>query len=90
MATVRFTYALKRFFPDLKEETITATTIKGLLDTLERQHIGLKGYVVDERGRLRKHVNIYVNNTHIKDEVGLSDQITDSCEVYIMQALSGG
>lgn len=90
MATVRFTYALKRFFPDLKEERIAATTIKELLDTLEQQHTGLKGYVVDERGRLRKHVNIYVNNTHIKDEIELSDEVTDGCEVYIMQALSGG
>lgn len=90
MATVRFTYALKRFFPELKEQTIDATTVSELLDALEGTFNGLKGYVVDERGRLRKHVNIYVNNSHIKDEERLSDELTDSCEVYIMQALSGG
>lgn len=90
MATVKFTYALKRFFPDLKEEKISANNVKELLDTLEANYNGIKGYVVDERGRLRKHVNIYINNTLIKDEKGLSDAVTDDCEVYIMQALSGG
>ncbi len=90
MATVRFTYALKRFFPDLKEESINASTVSELLDVLESNYTGLKGYVVDERGRLRKHVNIYINNTHVKDEDALSDRLTDGCAVYIMQALSGG
>jgi len=91
MATVKFTYALKRFFPDLKEEeTITAATVKELLAQLETNYPGLTSYVVDERGQLRKHVNIYVNNAHIKDEKALSDPLTDQCEVYIMQALSGG
>jgi len=90
MATVRFTYALKRFFPGLQEIQINAFSVKELLDAIEEQHTGLKGYVVDERGQLRKHVNIYVNNSHIKDEKELSDALTGNCEVYIMQALSGG
>lgn len=90
MPTVRFTYALKRFFPSLKEMESHADTLPGLLDEVDLAFPGLKSYVLDERGSLRKHVNIFVNGSLIADRAHLSDPIDEDCEVYIMQALSGG
>jgi len=90
MPTVRFTYALKRFFPTLREMEIQAATLPELLDEVEAAFPGLKNYVLDERGSLRKHVNIFVNGSLIADREKLSDPIGEDCEVYIMQALSGG
>jgi hypothetical protein len=44
----------------------------------------------DDAGPLGEHVNIFINNQMIADRESLSDLVTESDEVFIMQALSGG
>lgn len=90
MPTVKFTYALKRFFPDLKEVPVQSSTLPDLLANIEQQYPGIQHYIIDEQGSLRKHVNIFIDGELIKDRKDLSDSLSDTSEVYIMQALSGG
>ena len=90
MAHVKFTQALRRFYPDLRPLHVNGSTIAEIVHGLEEKYPGLKDYIVDEHGRLRKHVNIFIQNSLIKDRTNLQDQIDDQDEIYIMQALSGG
>lgn len=90
MPTVRFTYALKRFFPGLQQTPAGGATLHAVIDEMDARYPGLRGYVLDEQGQLRKHVNIFIDGTLIKDKTRLSDPFTGSSEIYIMQALSGG
>jgi hypothetical protein len=46
--------------------------------------------VLDDQGRLRQHVNIFIDGVMIKDRNHLSDPFQENSEIYIMQALSGG
>ncbi len=91
MAQVRFTSHLKRFFPDLTNgEQIDGSTVAEVVTALDARHPGLGGYLVDERGRLRKHVNIFIGDTRVNDAETLQDPVNDQTVLYIMQALSGG
>ncbi|HAA21774.1 MAG TPA: molybdenum cofactor biosynthesis protein MoaD [Cytophagales bacterium] len=90
MPTVHFTANLKRFYPDLVPFEVEAHTVAELIHAVEAKHLGLRDYLVDDQGQLRKHVNVFVGNTLIADRIGLSDALTAQDEVYIMQALSGG
>ena len=90
MPTVKFTYALRRFFPELKETEIDCQNLSELMDKVDMQYPGLKNYILDERGASRKHVNIFIDSTLIKDRTTLTDAIDQNTEVYILQALSGG
>ena len=90
MPTVKFTYALKRFFPQLKEIPVTSNNLPDLLKAIDSQYPGIQSYIVDERGSLRKHVNIFIDGELIKDREKLSDVFSEESEVFIMQALSGG
>jgi molybdopterin synthase sulfur carrier subunit len=91
MPRVRFTPHLRKFFPDLHNgDSIDAPTVAALLDALEQRYPGFAAYIVDERGRLRQHVNIFVGQQLIVDREHLQDALTPQDEVYIMQALSGG
>ena len=90
MPQVKFTAALKRFYPELEEVSIDATNIAEVLAVIEQQYPKISTYLTDEHGELRKHVNIFIGNTMIKDRVKLQDEVQASDEVYIMQALSGG
>ena len=62
-------------------------TLGELLGDLERRHPGIRFRVVDEQGRLREHMRIFVNRAM---DHGLDDPIQPTDEVVLMQALSGG
>ena len=90
MATVKFTRALKRFYPDLSTLILEGETVADIVNNLEEHYPGLRNYIVDEHGKLRQHVNIFVDNQLVKDRDQLNDRIVADNEIYIMQALSGG
>ncbi len=50
----------------------------------------LRGYILDDQGRLRKHVAIFVDGAMIRDRRNLGDPVADGSEVFVVQALSGG
>lgn len=90
MAHVTFTPHLQRFFPDLAACDIDAPTVRDLVAALERRYPGFASYVVDEAGRLRKHVNVFVGDEPIGDRETLGDRLESTTPVFIVQALSGG
>ncbi len=90
MPKVSFTSALNRFFPDLKPEVVEARNIAELLDLLETRYPGIKDYLINEDGSLRKHINIFIGEKLLSDREQLSDEISEQDEVLIFQALSGG
>jgi sulfur-carrier protein len=50
----------------------------------------LKGYVLDERGAVRKHIAIFLDGEKLANDAALAAPIRDDSEIYVMQALSGG
>lgn len=90
MPTVRFTYALKRFFPALKDTPAKGGTLADVLREMEVSYPGVRSYILDEQGNLRQHVNIFIDGAMIRDRQRLSDPFGENSEICIMQALSGG
>lgn len=90
MPTIRFTYALKRFYPDLKDIPAQGQSLPDIFMEIEKKYPGMSAYVLDEQGSLRKHVNIFIDGKMINDRKSLSDSFTGNSVIYIMQALSGG
>jgi sulfur-carrier protein len=90
MPTVKFTKALRRFFPQLKDTPAKGKTLAEILHEIEANYPGMCSYVLDEQGSLRKHVNIFIDGTMINDRSKLTDPFSENSEIYIIQALSGG
>jgi molybdopterin synthase sulfur carrier subunit len=90
MANVRFTSALKRFFPALAEGYVQGNTVKETLHNIDKAYPGILNYLVEDNGQLRKHVNIFVKGELIKDRATLNDAVNAQDELMIFQALSGG
>lgn len=90
MPQVYFTRHLQRFFPDLRPCRVEAATAAEVVRELDRLHPGLADYLVDERGGLRKHVNLFIGEDLVRDRATLSDPIPADGEVHVIQALSGG
>lgn len=92
MPTVEMTQHLYRFFPALENRTIRvpAGSVAEVLQSMNEIAPGFTDYVLDERGALRRHVNLCVNDTMVIDRQTLSDCVPEDGTVYIFQALSGG
>ena len=90
MPTVKFTSALKRFFPKLVTIQVPGNSVSEVLDHVEEKFPGMKSYLLEDTGKLRKHVNIFIGENLIQDETELSDLIGEKDEIHVFQALSGG
>ena len=84
---VRIPTPLRSYTGDQKVVEAAGTTLGGVLLDLDRQFPGLRFRVVDEQGRLRKHVNVWLDGERVRDLGAGLDGVE---EVVIMQALSGG
>lgn len=60
------------------------------LDALEAVAPGIGFYLRDELGRVRLHVNVFVNTERIRDRRKQTDPLSPGDTVWIIQALSGG
>lgn len=89
MAVIRFTTHLVRHRPVRTIEAQGATLAEVLAAGLADDPL-LRGYVLDDQGRVRKHVNIYLDGALIGDRLRLSDAVSERSEIYVLQALSGG
>ncbi|MEM6274844.1 MAG: MoaD/ThiS family protein [Myxococcota bacterium] len=92
MPSVEVTRHLYQFFPQLQGEPrrVEASTVAEVVQEMEAIAPGFAFYVCDERGRLRRHVNIFVEEELISDRKTLSDLVDPNSRVFILQALSGG
>ena len=74
----------------MKDIPANGNSLPEIFKEIETNYPGISSYVLDERGSLRKHVNIFIDGTIIDDREKLSDAVSSNSEIYIIQALSGG
>ena len=69
---------------------VNASDVKSLLDDLEKKHPGLKERICDESGKIRRFINIYVNEEDVRFQQGDATKLKDGDEVSIIPAIAGG
>jgi len=68
----------------------TGRTVRAALESVFAGNPRLRSYVLDDQGRVRHHVVVFVGGQRIKDPVGLSDAVSETDEIFVMQSLAGG
>ncbi len=89
MARIAFTANLQRHL-DVPECQVSAATVQSALAQVFARQPRLQGYLLDDQGRLRQHVAIFVDGVQIRDRERLTDPVAEDSEIYVVQALSGG
>jgi molybdopterin converting factor small subunit len=86
MAVVRLRAPLKELAGGRSDHEVDGATVAEILQALEDKHPAIGGWVLDECGRIREHVNVYVNGSHGGEEtaVGPNDR------VHVLPAITGG
>jgi len=68
----------------------SAPNVRAALEELETNHPALHRNVCDETGAVRRHINIFVNDSHMRDRDGLDTALVPGDEVIILPSVSGG
>ena len=69
---------------------VAADSVRAALDEVFAEHPVLQRYLLDDRGQLRPHVNVFVNEDLVRDHRGLSDPLAAGDRIHVLQAVSGG
>lgn len=86
MALVRVRGPLRDLADGLGEHQLQAATVIELLRELEREHPALDGWIVDERGLIRRHINVFVNGERGEEDT----PVAADARVEIIPAITGG
>ncbi len=89
MARLVFTSHLGGIAPQ-GEPQFPGSTVGAVLAACFAAHPGLAHYVLDDQGRLRKHVHVFAGNRRLDAAAALATPVADADEIYVLQALSGG
>jgi sulfur-carrier protein len=87
---VRVPTPLRRFTAGIDEVPAEGASIKAIIEDLERRHPGIRERMLDEKGDLRRFVNIYLNGDDIRFLDALGSKVKDGDEVSIVPAIAGG
>jgi molybdopterin synthase sulfur carrier subunit len=66
------------------------TKLSEILKSAMKHEPNLFFAIIDETGKIRKHINIFVGNTNVKKLNFLESNIKDGDEISIFTAVSGG
>lgn len=89
MPSVSFTSNLNRHL-ECPPRDVAGTSVCEALQLVFRDNPRLRSYILDEHGRLRQHVVVFVDGKSIADRERLTDPVSDGQAIFVMQALSGG
>ena len=84
-----FTKNLRRHV-DCPTAEVQGSTVAECLQAYFADHPGVRSYVLDEQGRVRRHVVVFVGGDQLTDPAAQSDAVGPADEITVMQALSGG
>ena len=87
---VRIPTILRTYTQDQSQVTADGGTLTEVLDSLESSFPGIKARVVDEQGKLRRFVNIYVAEEDVRFSQGLDTPTPAGTQVSIIPAVAGG
>jgi len=87
---VRIPQPLQKLTRGQDQVEVEATDIKSLVNNLEKDFPGIRDRVCDESGKVRRFINIYINDEDVRFLQGDKTQIKEGDEVSIIPAIAGG
>ena len=88
--TVRLPGALRDATGGVTKLEANGRTLADVIADIDRRHPGFRGRVLDETGRLRSYVNIYIGEDDARSKGGMDAPVPDGSEVMVIPAMAGG
>ncbi|KJK56193.1 ubiquitin-like small modifier protein 1 [Saccharothrix sp. ST-888] len=89
-ASVRIPTILRTYTGGAAEVTAEGATLAAVIADLDASHPGIAARILDDAGKLRRFVNVYVNDDDVRFDQGLETEIKDGSSVSVIPAVAGG
>ena len=86
MPVVRLRAPLSELAGGKRELELEGATVAEVLKALEREHPDTRGWILDERGAIREHINVFVNKEYGREDTS----VTPGDRLHVIPAISGG
>ncbi len=90
MATVRIPTPLRRFTNGADEVKAMGATVAQIIADLDRNYVGMRDRLCEKDGKVRRFVNIYLNDEDIRFLQSLETPVSEGDELSIIPAIAGG
>ena len=88
--TVRLPGALRDATGGQTKIVANGRTLGDVITDIERRHPGFRGRVIDDGGRLRTYVNVYIDEDDARTKGGTDAPVPEGSEVMVIPAMAGG
>ena len=88
--TIHVPGPLRTYCAGAAQLSISAHTVRTALEDLQQSQSAFYRNVCDEAGRVRRHLNVFVNSDNVRDLDGVDTKLTPGDVVTILPAVSGG
>jgi molybdopterin synthase sulfur carrier subunit len=88
--TVRLPGSLRDAVGGTTKVTATGATLGEVLADIDRRHPGFRSLIVDDAGKIKTYVNVYIGDDDARASGGLSAAVRDGAEVMLIPAMAGG
>lgn len=86
MPVVRLRAPLSELAGGRRELQLDGATVAEVLQALEREHPDVRGWILDEHGAIREHINVFVNREYGREDTA----VDESDRLHVLPAISGG
>ncbi len=86
MPVVRLRAPLSELAGGNRELELEGSTVAEVLKALEQRHPDVRGWILDEHGQIREHINVFVNKEYGREDTA----VLDSDRLHVLPAISGG
>ena len=87
---VRVPTPLRKFTGGSDVVEAAGASVKAIIEDLERRHAGIRERLLDDKGDLRRFVNVYLNGDDIRFLEQLNSKVKDGDDISIVPAIAGG
>lgn len=88
--TVRIPTPLRKYTDGKDAVQVDGGSVRAVLDALDRAHPGIKERLCDEKGSLRRFVNVYYRDEDIRFLDDIDTKVDDGSEISVVPAIAGG
>jgi len=90
MAILKVGVLMRYYINNQPQAIVQGATVLDALQDAVAQYPALKFHVFDSNGKIRRHINIFVNDQNIRDLKGLKTRLKDDDQIMLLASISGG
>jgi sulfur-carrier protein len=90
MPKVRIPTPLRSFTGNQDEVSVPGATVGEVLRNLDQQHAGIGARLLDDKGGIKRYVNVFLNDEDVRYLQSLDTPVAEADRISIIPAIAGG